>query len=87
MNKWTKKFPNKEGLYWFYGYRYGKIIGGDEQDKEFILVELREISNGSMLIGNGQIIYKNELEEALFCKAEYPEIPNYGEIYDKRKNT
>ena len=22
--KWTKKFPNKEGLYWFYGYRYGK---------------------------------------------------------------
>ncbi len=80
MNKWTKKFPNKAGLYWFYGYRYGKISCGQEQEKEFILVKSRKISNGFILVGGGQMIYKQEVEEALFCETKYPEAPNYGEI-------
>jgi len=28
-NKWSKEFPKKEGDYWFYGYRYGKVIWKD----------------------------------------------------------
>lgn len=78
--KWTKKFPNKEGLYWFYGYRYGKISCGQPCEKEFHLVKVRKISNGFMTTTEGQFMEESEVEEALFCKTEYPEIPNYEEI-------
>lgn len=84
MNKWTKKFPNKVGLYWFYGYRYGKSKGNlPDAKKEFYLVKVRKVINGFMAISEGQFFAESELEEALFCKTEYPKIPNHGKIYDK----
>lgn len=74
--KWTKKFPNKEGLYWFYGYRYGKSMGSlPDNKKEFMLVSVRKITNGFLIVANGQFMEESELEEALFCKTEYPKIP------------
>ena len=69
--KWTKKFPNKEGLYWFYGYRYGKKDFG----KEFMLVDVRKVQGGFLIVANGQFMYESEIEEALFCRTEYPKIP------------
>lgn len=74
--KWTSKFPNKKGLYWFYGYRYGKKDYPVDNEKEFILVNVRKIQNGFLIIANGQFMDEHEVEEALFCKTKYPEIPN-----------
>jgi len=74
--KWTKKFPTKEGLYWFYGYRYGKKMGTlPDNKKEFMLVSVRKIINGFLIAANGQFMEEYEIEEALFCETEYPEIP------------
>lgn len=71
--KWTKNFPKKAGLYWFYGYRYGNVGA----DKEFCLVTVTKISNGFMVTTNGHWVDESEVEEALFCKTEYPEVPKW----------
>lgn len=79
MNKWTKKFPTKKGLYWFYGYRYGrKSIALPDHEKKFILVKVyHDALKNPMYIAEGQFMYQSEVEEALFCKATYPEIPKW----------
>ncbi len=79
--KWTKKFPTRAGMYWFYGYRYGKArIILPDNEKEFMLVKVAFDGTGEcMYIANGQFIDKSEVEEALFCKTEYPEIPKWEE--------
>ena len=74
-NKWSKKFPRKEGMYWFYGYRYGKISCGTENKPEFMLVKVHKISNGIMYVANGQFMFKSETEEPHFMKIEFPELP------------
>ena len=74
-NKWVSKFPNKEGLYWFYGYRYGKKDFIENNEKEFMLVDVRKIQNGFLTVANGQFMNESEIEEALFCKTKYPDIP------------
>lgn len=76
--KWTKEWPTKEGLYWFYGYRYGKISCGTPCESELGLISVRKIANGMIYILDGQFVFENETEEAHFKPAElplpYPEI-------------
>ena len=69
--RWFKEFPKKEGIYWFYGYRFK-----GEEEKEFLFVKVRKISNGLMHVTEGQFMGESETGEGLFCKAEYPEVPN-----------
>ena len=66
MNKWTKKWPTEEGFYWFYGYRYGRISVGQKCNPEYVFVKVRKIANGILTMGDGQIIYPKEVEEAWF---------------------
>ena len=70
------EWPDKVGHYWFYGYRYGKSEGVYDHDKELILCEVVKISNGLMVIGDGQSVYRSEIEEACFIPATLPEIDN-----------
>lgn len=76
--EWTKEWPTQQGLYWMYSYRYGKISCGTPCKPELVLINVREINNGTMITGNGQFVYKSEPEEAHFKPAElplpYPEI-------------
>ena len=74
--KWSKKWPKKAGNYWFYGYRYGKESCGTPNDPELVFMKVRKISNGFMLIGNGQFMYESEVEEPHFQKAILPELPH-----------
>jgi len=73
--KWTKKWPEEEGVYWFYGYRYGKISCGSKCDPEFMLVSVDKTSNGFIHTANGQFMYESETEEAHFQKTILPEPP------------
>ncbi len=75
MCEWTREWPNKEGVFWFYGYRYGKICVGCEVEKELCLVRARKISNGFACTTEGQFMFKSEIEDAYFKKAELPELP------------
>ena len=73
--KWTTKFPNKEGNYWFYGYRYGKISCGQKCEPEWMIVMVRKCASGFLFMANGEFLYKNEVEEAHFAPIELPEFP------------
>jgi hypothetical protein len=73
--KWIFGFPPEPGMYWFYGYRYGKISCGSPCEPELILMKAFEISNGIMYTGDGQVIHASEVESPHFCKAELPDLP------------
>jgi len=76
MNEWTKKWPTKEGDYWMYSYRYGRISCGEPTKPEFSLVKVREISNGVVMYSaDGGFLFESEPEEAWFLKIDLPEIP------------
>lgn len=76
FENWTREWPNEKGLFWFWGYRYGKISCGRKCEKEMQLCDNRKISNGFILKdGNGQFMYKSEVEDAYFMKAILPEPP------------
>ncbi len=75
VRKWTKEWPKKEGYYWFYGYRYGRISCSTSCDPEYCLVDVRKCANGMMFTTNGQFLFKSEPEEAHFQKVDLPELP------------
>lgn len=75
MKKWSKKWPKKEGLYWFYSYRYGKISCGSENRPDLMLLRVRKIKNSYMYTANGQFVYESEVEEPHFQEAILPELP------------
>lgn len=68
--KWSKKFPTKVGMYWFYGYRFK-----GEKDKEFTLVKVNKISKGFMYSAEGHFMFESETGEGTFCKVVLPELP------------
>ncbi|MCK5608945.1 hypothetical protein KAR91_44135 [Candidatus Pacearchaeota archaeon] len=74
--KWFEQWPEKEGLYWFYGYRYGKFFGDEKNKPELVLVNVRKIANGFMYTGDGQFMFESEVEKPHFQKVVLPELPN-----------
>jgi len=81
--KWTKKFPDKPGKYWFYGQRYGTYSGCLEkkvEKPELMLVSVRKCASGFLCVAEGQFFYKSELGEIkYFKKATMPELPDVSE--------
>ncbi len=73
--QWTTEWPKETGLFWFYGYRYGKISCGNKCKPELMLVKAQKIQNGFMYLADGNFMFKRETEEAHFLKAELPKIP------------
>jgi hypothetical protein len=74
---WTPELPTEAGIYWFYGYRYGKVSFGRKQEKELLLVRASpKNSNGAcMLVSEGTIMFKSELEEPMFTPVKLPPLP------------
>lgn len=77
--KWLTEFPQSEGWYWFYGYRYGKYWGTGENrtlnKPELMLVEVNKCANGFMYVANGAFMYNSEVEKPHFLEAVVPELP------------
>jgi hypothetical protein len=76
IDDWSTEFPQEEGLYWFYGYRYGKISVGQECEPEHLCVKVMQIGDGSLLyITDGAAMYESEVECPHFKKIVVPELP------------
>jgi len=76
MSLWITEFPTEEGLYWFYGYRYGKDGYGEDNKPELMTVKVRKIANGGcMYVANGQFMDESEVECPHFLKVTTPELP------------
>ena len=76
---WKKGFPTKEGFYWFYGYRWGKISMGENQKPKYYFVDVGKTSNGFMYIADGNFMFESETEEAYFQKIIFPSPPKFFE--------
>ncbi len=74
-SKWTNKWPEEEGFYWFYGYRFGKIVCGAKAEPELVMMNAYKISNGFMYVDMSGFMYESEVEEPYFQKAIIPELP------------
>lgn len=75
MSEWKKKFPTEVGVYWFYGYRYGRMSCGTPSEPEYCLVKVRKIANGTLVSTDGQFMSESEVEEAWFKKTKHPDPP------------
>lgn len=70
-------WPTSVGMWWFYGYRYGKSSFIKDNDRELVLCTVRESATEELtIIGNGQFVYKSEVEDAKFIPATMPELPD-----------
>lgn len=69
-----KDWPDREGRWWFYGYRYGKVSCGREVQPEVYLCDVRKVSNGLMVVAEGQFMYETEVEKPNFIRATLPEL-------------
>jgi hypothetical protein len=87
MSKWTTKWPKKNGLYWFYGWRYGRQyqLKGEPIAPELSLVEARKISNGMMYVVRGIFWGPSEGGIGLFCKADLPVLPDVKHLIKEPK--
>ena len=72
---WTTEFPQSEGLYWFYGYRYGKKDYPKDNKPELMLVKVLKCSNGVRYVADGQFMFESEVKEPHFQKVILPELP------------
>ena len=63
-------------MYWFCGYRYGRVSVGEAQEPGYCLVNVKKGGGKSLFVtSGGQFMWERELEEAWFKKAEYPSPP------------
>jgi len=77
--KWSTEFPKKEGVYWFYGYRYGRVSCGSPCEPEWMIVEVIECSNGFIHTAKGQFMFEDEIEYAHFMPVILPEFPELND--------
>lgn len=72
-NKWSKTWPTKPGLYWFYGYEFRHEAG---EKPNFYLVEVAMSGNHiPMYVTKGHFMYASEGTQGSWRKAELPEPP------------
>jgi hypothetical protein len=81
MKVWTKGLPTKEGKYWFYGYRDGKMLGSHKNEPEMLLMKVIKTSSGGLLsVAEGAFVFAGEVENAWHTEANLPDPPiNFGE--------
>lgn len=73
---WTSNWPDQEGFYWFYGWRFSLSIRLD-QKPELIVVKVRRCGNGVLVyIADGSFMHKEDGGKGLFAPIAMPEIPS-----------
>lgn len=66
--KWTVEWPNEEASYWFYGCLY------KGEEPKLYYIECWGVSNGNMLVANGNFWSKTEAGPGIFAKIDTKEI-------------
>ena len=69
---WSKKWPNKRGYYWFFGWCFSSRTRLPEL--HFVKVRL-DGTKRPLYITNGHFLYKAEGAEGVWLPVELPEPP------------
>jgi hypothetical protein len=86
-NKWTEKWPKKEGYYWYYGHPYkNKIEKVLLKEPSLHVVQVRKIQNGFMVTRNGHLWFESEKGEGLFKKIKNPDLPDISNMMNIIQN-
>lgn len=73
---WTKEWPTKPGMYWFYGFRFGKTES-DQNPKLFFAQAFRTSNNKIAIIVDRQFVYMAEGAKGFWAKVDAPSIPEW----------
>lgn len=79
---WTEDWPKEEGDYWFYGYAYQRefedtiLNKNGKRKQELNMIQVRKISNGFVVIRNGNFWYESEKGPGLFTRMITPNTQN-----------
>lgn len=76
---WTKEWPKKPGMYWFYGYVFGKISCGSPSEPVLSLVTVNKTGTGCAYVMDGHFLYENQAECAHFHDVDAPPLPDLEE--------
>lgn len=79
---WQDEWPKEKGLWWFYGWRFGKEgVGGRIEEPELCLVEVKGPlgSGGLAYITHGHFLSAAEGASGKWQRATLPELPNLEE--------
>lgn len=81
QNSWGDEWPTEKGLWWFYGWCFGKEGIREKNEPELYLVKVSgPLGSGDfMYVTNGHFLYKGEGATGKWRKASLPELPNLEE--------
>lgn len=87
---WTSTWPTREGVYWFYGFPWGKskveAFKGDKPD--LLCVRVLPISNGFIYVAEGYTIADTGREAAVgfWAPVVLPDAPTSANVTDDGKH-
>ncbi len=84
--EWKDEWPTEKGLWWFYGWCFGKEGFRDDQEPELCLVEVSgSLDNSSFTyVTNGHFLYKAEGATGKWQEFISPNLPNLEEAPNGR---
>ena len=79
---WQDDWPTEEGLWWFYGWCFGKEGLGKDREPKLCLVEISgPLGSGSFIyVTNGHFLHKAEGITGKWQRTNSPELPNLKEV-------
>jgi hypothetical protein len=81
VGEWTTEWPIEEGLYWFYGWIYGRKLDKEPKLELVKALWLGSVEKGSMsFTTNGGFLYKSEGGEGYFQKIIQPALPDLSQL-------
>lgn len=76
---WTKEWPTKPGHYWI----LGKLWGAETTEIQFMRCFL-SANDKMVFVANGTFVYKKEVGDVVFQKAEMSDIPDGLALLNQR---
>ena len=74
MGEWTREWPEQEGMYWFYGY---KFTPEPNEVPKLYTGQVWKISNGCAHIIDGHFVYASEGCCGYWMLADLPMLPEW----------
>jgi hypothetical protein len=80
---WTKDWPTKPGLYWFFGWLSEFAIRNDREPRLEIVKAMEAgppEKQWMSFVSNGGFVYKSEGAKGFFKPMDLPELPDMSQL-------